>query len=226
MLQFPISFEYNSYLLKFLAYHHVSNRFRTFMMDNEFERKEAGWLLEESQRHRQVFSTPPAINTTTTTQISSHHHYTNGFPSAGFSSGGLSSPSHQHRQHSPESEFKYPLPVTVGISVWDYIRSIHKQSPVFFNFQYAPSENESVLRPYSNVSNLKLWDYYLKEDLAHGPPYDLEVIEKEENREEEEALIDGPMSPSMRKVVNGCYDNVERLLPDSCHYLMQVGRKV
>jgi len=44
-----MSFEFNQFFLKFLAYHHVSNRFRTFMLDNESRRVEAGWMLEESK---------------------------------------------------------------------------------------------------------------------------------------------------------------------------------
>jgi len=42
-----MSFEFNQYFLRFVAYHSVSNRFRTFMLDSECDRMEAGWLLEE-----------------------------------------------------------------------------------------------------------------------------------------------------------------------------------
>lgn len=71
-----------------------------------------------------------------------------------------------------------------------------------------------VLRPYSNISNLQIWDYYLLEDLAHGPSFDFEIVAMEMQKEEEtEAIMNDSTSsnkkkPSNRKVLNSCYDNI------------------
>ena len=40
--------------IRFLAYHYVSNRFRSFMLDNELERMEAGWLLYDGKARIKV----------------------------------------------------------------------------------------------------------------------------------------------------------------------------
>lgn len=52
MLQFPVSFEFNDHYLSTIAYHHVSMRFRTFLLDSEHERSESGWMAEEESKPR------------------------------------------------------------------------------------------------------------------------------------------------------------------------------
>ena len=69
----------------------------------------------------------------------------------------------------------------------------------------------------------------MHEDLAHGPAYDFEVVEREVSLDEEQELVDvAPLdvAPRSRKLINGCYDNVQQLQPDSCTYLLRVSRNL
>ncbi|XP_052797634.1 myotubularin-related protein 13-like isoform X4 [Mya arenaria] len=178
--QFPLSFEFNQYFLKFLAYHYVSNRFRTFMLDNELERMEAGWLLEEKKPHRLDELDEEA-----------------GFSQKHFGQqGGLGTP------------------------IWDYIDKHHRKTPLFHNFMFSPADQEMVLRPYSNLSNMKIWDYYLTEDLAHGPSYDIEVAQREISQNEDTDSLEMP-GHMVRKIINGCYDNIMLQQPDHFQWQFQ-----
>jgi len=47
-----MSFEFNEIYLELLAYHAMSNRFTTFLLDSDFERLEAGILFDKETRQR------------------------------------------------------------------------------------------------------------------------------------------------------------------------------
>ena len=64
------------------------------------------------------------------------------------------------------------LCLITGINVFDYIDRVHVKMPVFYNFMYSLDLQQTVLRPYCNISDFQIWDYYLAEELRHGPSYD------------------------------------------------------
>uniref|UniRef100_A0A673UU33 SET binding factor 1 n=1 Tax=Suricata suricatta TaxID=37032 RepID=A0A673UU33_SURSU len=161
-LQFPMEFEFSLFYLKFLGYHHASRRFRTFLLDSDYERIELGLLYEEKGERR--------------------------------------------GQQACRS-------------VWEYVDRLSKRTPVFHNYMYAPEDTE-VLRPYSNVSNLKVWDFYTEETLAEGPPYDWELAQGPPEPPEEERP-DGGAPQSRRRVVWPCYDSRPRAQPDAISRLLE-----
>ncbi|XP_004999777.1 myotubularin-related protein 5 isoform X3 [Cavia porcellus] len=161
-LQFPMEFEFSQFYLKFLGYHHASRRFRTFLLDSDYERIELGLLYEEKGERRGQLACR---------------------------------------------------------SVWEYVDRLSKRTPVFYNYMYAPEDAE-VLRPYSNVSNLKVWDFYTEETLAEGPPYDWELAQGPPEPSEDERP-DGSAPQSRRRVVWPCYDSRPRVQPDAISRLLE-----
>uniref|UniRef100_A0A8C9F464 SET binding factor 1 n=1 Tax=Pavo cristatus TaxID=9049 RepID=A0A8C9F464_PAVCR len=162
-LQFPMEFEFSLYYLKFLSYHYISNRFRTFLLDSDYERIELGLLYEEKgeRKCQQVYK-----------------------------------------------------------SIWDYIDRLNKKAPVFFNYMYAPEDGE-VLRPYSNISNLKVWDYYTEETLSEGPSYDWELVQGQPEHMEDADRQDTSAPQTKRKIIWPCYDNRSRMEPDAISKLLE-----
>ena len=98
----------------------------------------------------------------------------------------------------------------LGQSVFDYIEKQHARLPIFFNFLYSPNAENSVLRPSYNLPSLDIWNYYIEEELGHGPAYDLEILQQDLQQEEEAEAADGIVK-SNRKVVTMGYVQFEHI---------------
>lgn len=59
--------------------------------------------------------------------------------------------------------------------VWEYVDWLSKRMFVFYNYMYV-FEDVEVLWFYSNVFNLKVWDFYIEEMLVEGFFYDWELV--------------------------------------------------
>lgn len=158
--QFPLAFEFNEYYLRFLAYHSVSARFRTFLFNCELERFDLGIATLEDKRG--------SLNAK---HVHVHVETCAGSDDDSIYPGGIRS--------SAASAAR------IGHSVFDYVERQHVKSSVFFNFMYAADPDRPVLRPQSALAVLELWRYYVDEELAEGPAYDPELVGNETALEDE-----------------------------------------
>lgn len=151
--QFPLAFEFNEYYLRFLAYHSVSARFRTFLFNCELERFDLGIATLEDKRGS--LNAKHAVDTGAGSDDDSIYP------------GGI-------RSSSATSAAR------IGHSVFDFVERQHMKSSVFYNFMYAADPDRPVLRPQSSLAVLELWGYYVDEELAEGPAYDPELVGNEQ----------------------------------------------
>ncbi|XP_078661870.1 myotubularin-related protein 13-like [Branchiostoma floridae x Branchiostoma belcheri] len=200
--QFPLSFEFNSYYLKLLAFHSVSGRFKSLLMDSEYERLEAG-LLTDKDKHKGVHGDDPT--------------------------GSLKGAAKDSGKHAQSR------------TIWDYISQLHTSSPLLYNVNYQPQQESPVLRPYSCISSLRIWDYFLEEDLSSGQSYDRELMalavqcnrsggpsrpdRRRHSRQHAEEVPEEQLSPvSNRIIVSACYDNINQHQPNILEWLLKESR--
>lgn len=78
-----------------------------------------------------------------------------------------------------------------------------------------------MLRPYTFISNLKLWDFYTEETLSEAPSYDWELRGRQERAEEVADKPDTSAPVTQRRIVWPCYDNLSKVMPDAISKLLQ-----
>ena len=135
--QFPMAFEFSQFYLRFLAYHHTSCRFRTFLLDSEFQQTQLGFTETEKKN-----------------SLGSQHQ-------AG--EGGSS------EDEAGPGGVLCSLPGShLGISVFEYIDWASSKSLVFHNSVFCPKLQQSVMKPFSHLSDLVLWEHYIRFVLLLG----------------------------------------------------------
>ena len=203
MNQFPLSFEFNHHFLKFLAYHYVSCRFRTFLLDSEGERAELGWLQEDLKQNEDILD------------------------EVDFEDDTMSSISGVNSNLPISDRFNY-----IGTSFWTYAETSWNKSSIFYNFLYEGASNQEeeikVLRPHSDICIFTVWDYYTEESLAHGFSFDPEIVKMEKQRKEEIEATEQKASDKKgkRKICNAVYDCIPHEQPSSISILLDQVRKL
>jgi myotubularin-related protein 5/13 len=204
--QFPMAFEFNQYYLRFLAYHHVSCRFHTFLCDYECQRSQAGLLTDNK----------PTKHTARVIDTHSSDDEATGGATANL--GGASNFA------TPTKSTSLPGGIHIGINVFDYIDRQVAKSPAFFNFMYSPDLQHPVLRPFSHISDLQIWDYYFGEELKHGPSYDYELVVMDLEQDEEFSTVSDSLtstaSANGRENLVASYDCTSRGDLNACANLL------
>lgn len=206
-VQFPLAFEFNDYYLRFLAYHSVSCRFRTFLFDCELERFDLGIAAVDDKRGSLTSAHKNVVDAGAGSDDESIYP------------GGLRTSAASAAQTAK-----------LGHSVFDYIERQHLKSPIFYNFMFVMDLESRVLRPQSSLAILELWEYFVDEEMAHGQTYDPELVANESMEEEEEeelaatAAVDEengrPKCPK-NKVVTIGYDSLAKSIPDAFTRLLE-----
>ncbi|XP_078483997.1 myotubularin-related protein 5-like isoform X3 [Ciona intestinalis] len=188
--QFPISFEFNTTYLELIAYHSMSNRFTTFLLDSDYERLEAGILFEKKVNSRSPGKNSLASSSSTSPPVSPSYNTLRPYKSLWEYIDAAHSKSHLFLNtfYSPQhlsSQVLRPIHSMCRLKLWPYyIREALGEGPPF--------------------------DGSLGE-LTSGTSHN-------EQEATETSEVWGGVTG--RRVVNGCYDNIADAQPDTIKMLL------
>jgi len=195
-VQFPMAFEFNATFIETIAYHSISNRFTTFLLDSDYERLEAGILFDSNNINKSKVS----IEVTTCNDS-------------------LVIPAIKKKSSKDEERCKslWDYITQVHNKSPIFLNSLYLPGYV---------DIHKVLRPVSAASKLVVWPYYVREALGDGPPYDSlsgELNAGSTSHNEQEATETSEVwgGSTARRIVNRCYDNVDDAQPSSIKMLLQ-----
>jgi hypothetical protein len=165
--QYPNAFEFNEFYLEFVAYHYVSNRFRTFLLDSECERVQYGLVSGSGDVNGGGGGVGSGGNCSMAAQLTLNM---NKYIGDGITLSASSASSSQFiNLHTNVSHALASAISPSTTCIWEYIHKVHYNSAKFFNFNYQPNLwRHCVLKPSSELYKLRLWRYYFKETLCTG----------------------------------------------------------
>lgn len=159
-----------------MAYHYVSNRFKTFLLDSEYERSQFGLSTSDSTSRNNYNGayTTLAYNHTNTLMNSSQSNTNTMINNATLNNRNTNDAN--TNTITSNNVTNKTENTTLITCIWEYIQRVHHNSSKFYNFDYDVNSQQIVLKPSSAIEKIKLWRYYTKEALCTGPVYDLDLI--------------------------------------------------
>ena len=138
-------------LVRFLAYHHVSCRFRTFLLDSEFERKEFGFTAQEVRLSIRTVNLSFVRLLPNIRVLISNRNPKDKSGSLAKSQKGADLPSSDEESHGSAPNVTLPGS-HLGVSIFDYVERQAGKSPIFYNLLYCPDLQHQVNRFYTRVA--------------------------------------------------------------------------
>ncbi|XP_030845368.1 myotubularin-related protein 13 isoform X8 [Strongylocentrotus purpuratus] len=162
--QFPLSFEFNQYFLKTIAYHYVSNRFQTFMWDSDYERYQAATQVYEERRPSRIDESGDSDSETPSPPLKSLWDYMDKYHPR--------SPifyNFQFAPHTTVNDVLRPYTNTSSLIIWDYfLKENLYGGPSYDRELFESATNEDNEQPLEQTDRRTVNASY--DDVSHAEP--------------------------------------------------------